>query len=92
LIPREPKTMDVRIFAAGPMHVLAEWLSLPLESRLTWDPAEGVFFINFEAFSVRTADDIAHIRRAVETAASTARPQGAGDRQLRPLHHRARVA
>jgi propionate CoA-transferase len=66
LIPREPATMDARIFAPGPMHVLAEWLSLPLESRLTYDPVENVFFINFEAFSVRTADDIARIRRAVE--------------------------
>jgi len=66
LIPRDPRAMDARIFAPGPMHFLAEWLSLPLESRLTYDPGEDVFFINFEAFGVRSADDIARIRRAVE--------------------------
>ena len=43
-----------------------EWLSLPLEARLTYDPAEGVFFINFEGFGIRRREDIERVRRAVE--------------------------
>ena len=35
-------------------------------SRLTYDPAEGVFFINFEGFGIRRREDIERIRHAVE--------------------------
>ena len=48
------------------MHYAEEWLSLPLDARLTYDPAEDVFFINFEGFGVRRREDIERIRRAVE--------------------------
>jgi hypothetical protein len=58
--------MDARIFAPGPMGYREEWLSLPLEARLTYDPAEGVFFINFEGFGIRRREDIERVRRAVE--------------------------
>ena len=57
--------MDARIFAPGPMGYREEWLSLPLESRLTYDPAEGVFFINFEGFGIRRREDIERVHRAV---------------------------
>jgi propionate CoA-transferase len=43
-----------------------EWLSLPLEARLFYDPAEGVFFINFEGFGIRRREDIERVREAVE--------------------------
>ncbi len=66
LVPREPAPMDARIFAPGPMGLREEWLSLPLESRLTYDPAEGVFFINFEGFGIRRREDIERVHRAVE--------------------------
>ncbi|HYZ30728.1 MAG TPA: CoA-transferase [Crenalkalicoccus sp.] len=65
LIPRDPAPMDARIFALGPMHYREEWLSLPLEARLTYDPAEDVFFINFEGFRIRRREDIERIHRAV---------------------------
>jgi propionate CoA-transferase len=42
-----------------------EWLSLPLDARLTYDPAEGVFFINFEGFGIRRREDIERVREAV---------------------------
>ena len=58
--------MDARIFAPGPMGYREEWLSLPLESRLTYDQTEGVFFINFEGFGIRRREDIERVRRAVE--------------------------
>ena len=66
LIPRDPDVMDARIFAEGAMRYLDEWLSLPLDARLTYDPAEHVFFINFEGLCIRRAEDIERIRRAVE--------------------------
>ena len=66
LMPREPAPMDPRIFAPGPMGCREEWLSLPLEARLTYDPAEGVFFINFEGFGIRRREDIERVHQAVE--------------------------
>jgi propionate CoA-transferase len=66
LIPRDPEPMDSRIFAPGPMHYCEEWLSLPLETRLTYDPGEDVLFINFEGFGIRRREDIERVRRAVE--------------------------
>jgi len=66
LVPKDPVPMDARIFAEGPMGYREEWLSLPLEARLTYDPAEGVFFINFEGFGIRRREDIERVREAVE--------------------------
>ena len=65
LVPKPPAPMDARIFAPGPMGCREEWLSLPLEARLTYDPAEGVFFINFEGFGIRRREDIERVREAV---------------------------
>ena len=58
--------MDHRIFEPGPMHYREEWLSLPLEARLTYEPSENLFFINFEGLSIRRAEDVENVRRAVE--------------------------
>ncbi len=66
LIRRDPAPMDARIFAPGPMRYREEWLSLPLEARLIFDPAENVFFVNLENFSIRRREDIARMRRAFE--------------------------
>jgi propionate CoA-transferase len=65
LVPKPPAPMDPRIFAPGPMGYREEWLSLPLDARLTYDPAEGVFFINFEGFGIRRREDIERVREAV---------------------------
>ena len=66
IIREEPKAMDGRLFRAQPMRYRDEWLSLPLESRFVLDPKTHVFFINLEGYVVRSADDVAKIRRAVE--------------------------
>ena len=58
VIPRDPAPMDPRIFEAGPMHYRDEWLSLPLEARLTFEPTENLFFINFEGCRIRRHEDI----------------------------------
>jgi len=41
-------------------------MALTLEERLTYDPAENLFFVNFEGFSVKTGQDVQEIKEAVE--------------------------
>jgi propionate CoA-transferase len=65
VIRRDPRIMDDRIFRPEPMGLKEEWLSLPLEARLTYDPKEDLFFVNFESFVIRTRDDVEKVRRAV---------------------------
>jgi propionate CoA-transferase len=60
------RQMDARLFAAAPMGLKDDLLSLRLEERLTYDAAENLFFVNFEGFSVTTGELIEEIRAAVE--------------------------
>jgi propionate CoA-transferase len=62
-----PALMDARIFAAEPMGLRAQLLEMPLEERLTYDPEQNVFFVNFEGLSVRSPEDIARILAVVES-------------------------
>lgn len=63
---REPlREMDHRIFREDPMGLKEELLALPLAERLTYDPAENLFFVNFEGFSVKTLEDVRTIDRKV---------------------------
>ncbi|RTR01120.1 acyl CoA:acetate/3-ketoacid CoA transferase [Halomonas nitroreducens] len=70
-----PRQMDARIFRDEPMGLAGELLSLPLSQRFSYDPDEGLFFINFENLRIATPADIEAIRREVE-------------RRLAPLGHR----
>ena len=65
-IPAEPALMDPRIFADGPMHLRPDLLEMPLDERLSYDPAGQLFFVNFEGLNLRTSADIERIRVAVE--------------------------
>ncbi|HYG89275.1 MAG TPA: CoA-transferase [Azospirillum sp.] len=65
IIRRDPVPMDSRIFREEPMRIREEWLSLPLEERLIYDPTEDLFFVNFEGFVIRSREDVERIRRAV---------------------------
>ena len=69
------REMDARIFAEEPMGLREQLLSLPLEQRLSYDPEQGIFFVNFEGLAVRNANQIAEIRRLI-------------DARLGPLHQR----
>jgi len=60
-----PLLMDERIFRPEPMGLRDELLSIPLEQRFSYDPAERLFFVNFEGLSVRSAAEIARIRHLV---------------------------
>lgn len=66
LMRRPPTLMDARIFADAPMGLRRDLLELPLARRLSYDARQGVLFIDFEGLVVRSAEDIAEIRAAVE--------------------------
>jgi len=58
--------MDERIFRPGPMGLRELLLAIPLNQRLSYDPEQNVFFINFERLSVRTQADVDEVRAEVE--------------------------
>jgi len=57
--------MDARIFQVEPMALREDLLSLSLEERLSYDPAENMFFVNFEGYAVRTLDDVRKVHDQV---------------------------
>jgi propionate CoA-transferase len=57
--------MDGRVFRDEPMSLREALLSLPLEQRLSYDPAQNLFFVNFEGLAVRTSRQIDAIHRLV---------------------------
>jgi propionate CoA-transferase len=67
LISPSLKEMDGRIFQPGPMNLKADLLEVPISERLVYDPAENLFFVNFEGLEIRDAAVIETIRREVET-------------------------
>ncbi|WP_310450268.1 acyl CoA:acetate/3-ketoacid CoA transferase [Sulfuritalea sp.] len=66
ILRREPTLMDARIFAPGPMGLRSQILEMPIEDRLSYDSEQNIFFVNFEGMSVRTAEDVDRVLRAVE--------------------------
>ena len=64
-ITGELRLMDERIFGLEPMELKDSLLTLSLDERLTYDPGEDLFFVNFEAYSVRTVQDVEDIRSKV---------------------------
>jgi len=65
-IVRSPRLMDERIFRLPAMGLKEDLLSMPINERLSYDPATNIFFVNFEGLAVRTAEDIENIRANVE--------------------------
>ncbi|MGW8187169.1 MAG: acyl CoA:acetate/3-ketoacid CoA transferase, partial [Desulfobacterales bacterium] len=66
IIDGTPRLMDTRIFQTEPMGLKKDLLTLRLEDRLTYDPHENLFFVNFESFAVNTHEVVEKIRTAVE--------------------------
>ena len=64
-IVNQPKLMDARLFLPKPMGLRSDLLDLPLESRLSYDPKQNLFFVNFEGYAVRSMEQISHINQAV---------------------------
>jgi propionate CoA-transferase len=65
LISSSLKEMDVRIFQPGPMDLKTDLLEVPLAERLIYNPAENLFFVNFEGLEIRDAATIENIRQEV---------------------------
>jgi propionate CoA-transferase len=57
--------MDARLFLPKPMGLRSDILDLPLESRLTYERKQNLFFVNFEGYAVRSQEQIGHIDQAV---------------------------
>ncbi len=70
VINAQPRLMDERIFRSEAMGLKDELLGLSLEERLTYNPDENLFFVNFEGYSVRSVTDIEAIRAMVERVLS----------------------
>ncbi|KAI5915276.1 acyl CoA:acetate/3-ketoacid CoA transferase [Thauera sp. 2A1] len=68
VMKRPPVPMDPRIFRDEPMGLRRELLDIPLERRLSYDPQQNLFFVNFEGLAVRSEGDIVRIMRAVDAA------------------------
>ena len=68
LMPAPPRLMDARLFAPGPIGLRELLLGLPLEQRFAYDALQGVFFANFEGLAVRSSEDVARIRGALQAA------------------------
>ena len=66
IIKRPPRPMDRRLFEPEPMGLRDDLLSLPLSSRYSYDPDQGLFFVNFERLAVHSHRDIEAIRQEAE--------------------------
>ena len=64
-IVKNPRLMDERIFKPVPMGLKDDLLSIPIEERLSYDPATNIFYLNFEGLAVKTKNDIDTIRTRV---------------------------
>jgi propionate CoA-transferase len=60
------RLMDERIFREEPMGLREHLLTLHLEDRLTYDPTENIFFVNFEGYTVKSTQQVQEIKEAVE--------------------------
>jgi propionate CoA-transferase len=67
-MPNPPRLMDARLFAPAPMGLREQLLGLPLDKRFAYDALQGIFFANFEGLAVRSREDLARIRAALEAA------------------------
>jgi propionate CoA-transferase len=65
-IINNPRLMDGRIFRLELMNLKDDLLSLPLEERLIYNPAENLFFVNFEGLYIKNSEQIKKIKSLVE--------------------------
>ena len=66
IIKDSPALMDKRVFGPEPMGLKDDLLTLRLEDRLTYDPQENLFFVNFEGYSIKSPQDVQDVKDAVE--------------------------
>ena len=64
-VMKNVRLMDERIFKSSPMGIKDDLLSIPIDERLTYDPATNIFYVNFEGLAVKARHDIDAIRSRV---------------------------
>jgi propionate CoA-transferase len=64
-IVHQPRIMDARLFLPKPMGLRDDLLELPLESRLSYERQQNLFFVNFEGYAVRGMEQIGRIDQVV---------------------------
>jgi propionate CoA-transferase len=74
-IVNQPRPMDARIFAEGPMGLRAGLAGQRLEQRFSYDPLLRMLFIDFRNLVIKSARDVERIKAEVE-------------KRVRPLGHR----
>ncbi|MGO9146757.1 MAG: acyl CoA:acetate/3-ketoacid CoA transferase [Desulfomonilia bacterium] len=65
VISKKLHVMDAKIFRTGPMGLRDYLTELSLEERLTYDPEENLFFVNFEGHKIKNSKDIKAIEDMV---------------------------
>jgi propionate CoA-transferase len=65
IIAGQPTLMDERIFRPGPMGLRNELITRPLGERFSYDPAQNVFYVNFEGLTICSPREIERIRACV---------------------------
>jgi propionate CoA-transferase len=66
IIRKAPSLMEDRIFWSDLMGLKDDLLELTLEERLTYDPEENLFFVNFENYEIKSSEQVQDIKQAVE--------------------------
>ena len=64
-IVHQPRLMDARLFMPQPMGLRSDLLEQPLESRLSYERQQNLFFVNFEGYTVRSMEQIDRIEQMV---------------------------
>jgi propionate CoA-transferase len=70
IVKGEPRLMDARVFRSKPMGLKEDLITLTLKERLTYDPKENLFFVNFEGYAIKTSQDVHNVKEAVERIVS----------------------
>ena len=64
-IVKQPRLMNARLFLPKPMGLRDDLLEVPLESRLSYERQQNLFFVNFEGYTVRSMEQIGRIDQVV---------------------------
>jgi len=65
-IVKDPRPMDVGIFAPQPMGLRERMLAMPIEQRFAYDPKLRMLFVDFRRLTIATERDVERIKAEVE--------------------------
>jgi len=66
VMPQQPRLMDPALFQPQSMGLRERMLDIHIEDRLSYDAEANTVYMNYAGMRVRTPDDIARIRAAVD--------------------------